>query len=114
MKSTQFFSKRFHENFAKSNQELLYYAWFHEIFSESMSKKSRSIVWKNKRFTFTEKIFRQINYLIISTLLSRNFSQNGRVFRNFYTVSSKFDERNVKTQVVVTIYLRESNKLVNL
>ena len=47
---------------------------------------------ENERFTLTEKIFRQINYLVIllvKPLLSRNFCQKRvRVnFRNFHTVS---------------------------
>ena len=48
-------------------------------------------MWKNEKFTLTEKIIRQINYLVISLvkpLLSRKFCQKCvRVnFRNFHTV----------------------------
>ena len=51
-------------------------------------------VWKNEKFTLSEKKFRQINYLVIplvKMLLSRNFCQKRvRVkFRNFHTVGSK-------------------------
>ena len=51
-------------------------------------------VWKNEKFTLTEKFFRQINYLVISLvkqLLSRNFCQKCvRVnFRNFHSVIGK-------------------------
>ena len=47
-------------------------------------------VWKNEKFTLTEKIFRQITYLVLSfvkTLLWQNFCQKSvRVnFRNFHT-----------------------------
>ena len=50
-------------------------------------------LWKLRKFTLTEKIFRQITYLVISLvklLLSRNFCQKCvRVnFRNFHTVSN--------------------------
>ena len=48
-------------------------------------------VWKNEKFTLTEKIFRQINYLVIllvKTLFSRNFCQKSvRVnFCKFHSV----------------------------
>ena len=48
-------------------------------------------VWKNEKFTLIEKIFREINFLLIileKTLLSRNFCQKSVVvdFHNFYTV----------------------------
>ena len=53
-------------------------------------------VWKNEKFTLTEKIFRQINSLVTSlvknvhVLISRNFCQKMRMvrvnFRNFYIV----------------------------
>ena len=50
-------------------------------------------VWKNEKFSLTEKIFRQINSLVISlveTLLSRNFCQKCvRLNRsNFHTVNT--------------------------
>ena len=49
------------------------------------------ILWKNEKFTLTEKKFRQINYLVtllVKPLLSRNFCQKWvRVnFCNFHTV----------------------------
>ena len=53
-------------------------------------------VWKNKKFTITEKIFRQINYSAVSLvkpLLSRNFCQKSVTainFRNFHTVKQLF------------------------
>ena len=48
-------------------------------------------VWKNEKFTLTQKFSRQISYLVIllvKSLLSRNFCQKRvRVnFRNFHTV----------------------------
>ena len=48
-------------------------------------------VWKNKKFSLTKKIFRQINSLVISllkTLLSQIFCQKSvrENFRNFHTV----------------------------
>ena len=52
-------------------------------------------VWKNEKFGLTEKIFRQINSLVIclvKTLLSRNFCQKSvRLnFYNFHTVKLWF------------------------
>ena len=49
-------------------------------------------LWKLRKFTLTEKIFRQITYLLISLvklLLSRNFCQKyaGVNSRSFHTVS---------------------------
>ena len=55
----------------------------------------QSTLWKYKKFTLTEKIFRQITYLVISLvklLLSRNFCQKcmrGN-FRNFHTVPLRY------------------------
>ena len=48
-------------------------------------------VWKNEKFSLTEKKFRQINYLVISLvkpLLSRNFCKESvrENFCNFHTV----------------------------
>ena len=48
-------------------------------------------VWKNEKYTVTQKKFRQINSLVFSlvkTLLSRNFCQKSVTvnFRNFHTV----------------------------
>ena len=61
------------------------------IFPHSVVTEIQCTLWKNQKFTLTEKIFRQINYLVISlvkTLLSRNFCQKRvRVnFHNFHTV----------------------------
>ena len=39
-------------------------------------------LWKNEKFTITEKIFRQINYLVtslVSVLISRNFHQKSEL-----------------------------------
>ena len=46
-------------------------------------------VWKNAKFSLTEKLFRQILY-VAKVLLSRNFCQKGvRVnFRDFHTLQS--------------------------
>ena len=48
-------------------------------------------MWKNEKFTLTEKIFGEINYLensLVKTLLSGNFCQKGVrvIFCNFHTV----------------------------
>ena len=47
-------------------------------FSLKLSRFNLSIEWINKKCTLTEKIFRQINYLVLcllNALLSRNFYQ---------------------------------------
>ena len=47
---------------------------YHIFFIQYMAM----LVWKSEKFSLIEKIFRQINYLVISqvkTLLSRNFCQ---------------------------------------
>ena len=49
-------------------------------------------VWKNEKFTPTEKISRQINYLVtllVHPLVSRNICQKsmGVHFRNFHTIA---------------------------
>ena len=69
----------FSQNYVKSTQLLT--VWV----------EMSATLWKNQKFTLTKKIFRQINYLVISivnTLVSRNFCQNRvRVnFHNFHTV----------------------------
>ena len=51
-------------------------------------------MWKNKKFSLTEKIFREINYSLtplVKTLVSRNFSQKcvRENSRNFHTVGNK-------------------------
>ena len=50
-------------------------------------------MWKNEKFSLTEKKFRQINYLVISLvkpLLSRNFCQKSvrENFCNFHTMDT--------------------------
>ena len=48
--------------------------WFHEIF---LKKLWDHTVWKNKKFSLTEKIFREINSCVnslVKLLLSRNFT----------------------------------------
>ena len=62
---------------------------FH-IYSESTFFDLHTL-WKLRKFTLTEKIFRQITYLVISLvklLLSRNFCQKSvrENFCNFHTV----------------------------
>ena len=64
-----------------------------ELFRKNYAKSMYSLntLWKLRKFTLTEKIFRQITYLVISLvklLLSRNFCQKCvRVnSRNFHTV----------------------------
>ena len=69
-------------------------SWFDEIFLrwERISRFStQCIVWKNGKFTVTEKFFRQINFLVTS-LVSRNFCQNKlRVnFHIFLTVEKYY------------------------
>ena len=54
---------------------------------------SQHTVWKNDKFSLTEKNFRETNSLVISLvklLLSRNFVQKSvrENFRNFHTVYS--------------------------
>ena len=63
-------------------------------FDEKMfgSEFFHTVVWKNEKFSLTEKTFRQINYLVISLvkpLLSRNFCEKSvrENFCNFHTVS---------------------------
>ena len=58
---------------------------------ETSTSHNVHTLWKLQKFTLTEKIFRQIAYLVISlvkVLLSRNFCQKRvRVkFWNFHTV----------------------------
>ena len=60
------------------------YLWFHE-------KIVKSTVWKNEKFSLTEKKFREINSLVFSlvkTALSRNFLPKSvrENFRNFHNV----------------------------
>ena len=71
---------------------------------------SRNFCWKSvkeEKFTLTQKIFRQINSLVISlvkTLLSRNFCQKcvRENFRNFHSVSAQcsqnFQNRNLRVK----------------
>ena len=88
--------------------------------SQKISKWWGSVIstlWKNQNFTLTEKIFRQINYLVISlvnALVSRNFCQKcvRENFRNFHTVEiaeifSHFFHKNFVKAIVLL------NKLLN-
>ena len=75
-------------------------------------------VWKLRKFTLTEKIFRQITYLVMSLvkmLLSRNFCQKRvRVnFRNFHTAvhsvhSVEITEIYSQTFVKTLFFLKET------
>ena len=59
---------------------------FHEFNFSSKCVRIQCSVRKNQKSTLTEKIFRQINYLVISIvkpLLSRNFCEKS-VRENFY------------------------------
>ena len=74
---------------------------------------SQLTVWKNEKFSLTEKKFRQINYLVISLvkpLLSRNFCQKS-VRENFYTVQLTEYWKDEKFSLIEKI-LREINSLV--
>ena len=67
-----------------------------------------STLWKNQKFTLTEKIFRQINYLVISlanALVSRNFCQKcvRDNFCNFHTVLSTI-LKNEKLSLIEKIF----------
>ena len=73
------------------------------------SCKSKCLtVWKNEKFGLTEKIFRQINSLVIclvKPLLSRNFCQKivRLKFYNFHTVpQSKNTMWNVQESTFFT------------
>ena len=82
-------------------------------------------VWKNEKFTLTQKFFRQINYLVIllvKSLFSRNFCEKRvRVnFRNFHTVHTveftKFLYHLKITEIYSHSFLakfRESNDFTN-
>ena len=59
----------------------------------AVSKNKLFTVWKNRKFSLTDKNFRQINYLVISLvkpLLLRNFCEKivREYFCNFHTVCS--------------------------
>ena len=80
----------------------------------SFSSNYHHIVWNNEKFTLTEKIFRQINSLVISlvnTLLSRNFFQKCvRVnFRNYHTHCGILP--SLEKYFVKTAWLKESSIL---
>ena len=67
----------------------------HDFLSKIFMLHRVCTLWKLRKFTLTEKIFRQITYLVISLvklLLSRNFCQKSmRVYlRNFHTVQHRF------------------------
>ena len=72
-------------------------------------------VWKNGKFSLTEKKFRQINYLVISLvkpLLSRNFCEKSvrENSGNFHTVALRSEE-NEKFTLTKKIF-RQINYLV--
>ena len=57
-------------------------------------------MWKNKKFTLTEKIFREINSLVtclVKPLLSRNFCQKSvrENFPNFHSVVCVLLDSNI-------------------
>ena len=65
--------------------------WQNENPDPSWIKGKFHTVWKNKKFTLIEKIFREIKSLetsLANTLLSRKFGQKSAIvnFRNFNTV----------------------------
>ena len=78
-------------------------SWFDEIFigksksfilphCASVISAASSTVWKNEKFSLTEKKIRQMNHIVIfsKTLLSRYFCEKGvrENICNFHTVSS--------------------------
>ena len=78
-------------------------------FTEFWGKKS---VWKNLRVTITEKILRQINYLVMSlvnSLLSRNFCQKSVrvIFRFYHTVKMQ------SQYFVKSVYLHYALQLIS-
>ena len=58
-----------------------------KLLKSSFYNTTACTVWKNEKFSFTEKIFRQSNSLV-NTLISRNFCQKSvrENSRNFHTV----------------------------
>ena len=80
----------------------------HVIFASEIIWVSFSVTsWKLRKFTSTEKIFRQNTYLVISLaklLLSRNFCQNcaGVNSRNFHTVSAVYT--SVEMKVLLSLF----------
>ena len=70
---------------------------FTEFFSRLKTRILLNTVWKNGKFGLTEKIFRQINSLVIclvKRLLSRNFCRKSvrLKFHNFHNVVWKLRE----------------------
>ena len=103
VESTEIYSHSFlAKNFVKVIPLLrsLLSSWFDEIFirwewisviSKVCNRSSHCTVWKNEKFSLTEKKFRQIIYLVISIvklMLSRNFCEKSvrDNFCNFHTV----------------------------
>ena len=90
--SLTLFWQKFRENnvFIEQNtKELIWWIFFPVRLNFS---HFHSTVWKNEKFGLTEKIFRQINSLVIclvKPLLSRNFCRKSvrLKFHNFHTVS---------------------------
>ena len=83
---------------------------YHIFFIQYMAM----LVWKSEKFSLIEKIFRQINYLVISqvkTLLSRNFCQKC-VRLDFQcgnfgnSLSNFFDKTFVKATVLLNKLLQ--------
>ena len=89
--STDFQQKFWKINWSSTKSHLYMIIVFTKCFwSESKFLNSYNIMWKNEKFALTEKIFRQINSLMISLvkmLLSWNFCQRSvrENIRNFHT-----------------------------
>ena len=76
-------------------------------------------VWKNKKFSRTKKIFRQINSLVtylVNQLLSRNFCQKWarENFRNFHNVVVEITETQCgkMKNLLSPKKIRQTNSLV--
>ena len=86
---------------------------FYVLWDEHLLSNCRSTVWKIEKFTLTEKILRQINWIVIFfdiTLLSRNFSKKVWVnFCDFHTVQTW----SRKPFVMKKVYERTQKKYHN-
>ena len=88
---------------------------FHEFSAHQIPFPSSLLhtVWKNEKFGLTEKIFRQINSLVIclvKPLLSRNFCRKSvRLnFHNFHTVPHSAQCGKMKNLVSLKKYFVKS------
>ena len=103
----------FHRRLGKKIAKMVWgkksgWEWFCEI------SRLCTAVWKNEKFGLTEKIFRQINSLVIclvKPLLSRNFCRKTvrLKFHNFltvYTLQCNMEKQEISTS---TLFFRQIN-----